>query len=117
LIAIGAVLQGVSGLAMLALVLAFPDTPHAITGPMIFYASGVGFTLPASMAGAMMPFPDRAGSASSLISILQMGVAAILGALVGAFIDLGPLVLAGAIAGCGLCALAIAPLIRQAANA
>ena len=63
------------------------------------------------MAGAMMPFPERAGSASSLVSIMQMGVAAAIGSGVGAMIDHGPLVLAAVIAGCGLAALAIVPLL------
>ena len=48
---------------------------------------GVGFTLPQSMAGAMMPFPDRAGAASSLLGIMQIGFASIVGAVVGEFVS------------------------------
>ena len=38
--------------------------------------SGVGLTMPQAMASAMMPFPDRAGAASSLLGICQMSFAA-----------------------------------------
>lgn len=113
LILAGSLLQATGGLAMLLLVFLFRTTPLAMTVPMMLYSCGVGFTLPQSMAGAMMPFPDRAGAASSLLGIMQIGFASIVGALVGAFIDRGPLVLAGTVALFGLCALAIYPLIRR----
>ena len=113
LILVGCLLQAAGGAAMLALVFLFRGTPYAMTLPMMFYSCGVGFTLPQSMAGAMMPFPDRAGAASSLLGIMQIGFASIVGAVVGAFIDHGPLVLAGAVALFGLCAVAIYPMIRR----
>ena len=46
---------------------------------MAIYALGVGLTMPQAMASAMMPFPDRAGAASSLLGICQMTFAALLG--------------------------------------
>ena len=113
LILVGCLLQAAGGAAMLAFVFLFRGTPYAMTLPMMFYSCGVGFTLPQSMAGAMMPFPDRAGAASSLLGIMQIGFASIVGAVVGAFIDHGPLVLAGAVALFGLCAVAIYPMIRR----
>jgi len=113
LILAGSLLQAAGGIAMLLLVFLFRTTPLAMTVPMMFYSCGVGFTLPQSMAGAMMPFPDRAGAASSLLGIMQIGFASIVGALVGAHIDHGPLVLAATVALFGLCALAIYPMIRR----
>lgn len=115
LLLLGAMLQATGGLAMLGAVLAFPGTPWSITLPMVAYSAGVGFSLPQSMAGAMMPFPERAGAVSSLLGMLQMGFAAVIGTIVGAFIDRGPLVLAGTIAFFGLAALAIQPFIRRKA--
>lgn len=113
LLMIGALLQSAGGLAMLAANLAFPSQHLATTLPMMLYSAGVGFSLPQSMAQAMLPFPERAGAASSLIGILQMGTAAVIGAGVGAVIDRGPMILAGVIAACGLWALALQPVIRR----
>jgi DHA1 family bicyclomycin/chloramphenicol resistance-like MFS transporter len=112
LLKIGVILQSGGGIAMLFLALLAPH-PATMTLAMMAYAAGVGFTLPQSMAQAMMPFPDRAGAASSLIGILQMGIAAIIGAGVGAFIDRGPVVLAGTVALSGLAALALYRVIRR----
>jgi MFS transporter, DHA1 family, multidrug resistance protein len=47
------------------------------------YAFGMGLSQPQSMAGAMMPFPDRAGAASSLTGVSMMLCAAISGIAVG----------------------------------
>lgn len=113
LILAGSLLQAAGGGTMLLLVLLFRTQPLVMTLPMMLYSCGVGFTLPQSMAGAMMPFPDRAGAASSLLGIMQIGFASIVGALVGAHIDHGPLVLAGTVALFGFCALAIYPMIRR----
>jgi DHA1 family bicyclomycin/chloramphenicol resistance-like MFS transporter len=77
------------------------------------YAAGVGFTLPQSHAGAMMHFPERAGAASSLLGVIQMGVAAIVGAKVGGWIDQGPMVLAGAVAVLGVASVALLPLVKR----
>lgn len=111
----GALLQTTGGLAMLGLIHVFPTSTWAITLPMALYATGVGFSLPQSMAGAMMPFPERAGSVSSLLGMMQMGFAAVIGTLVGMYIDRGPIVLAGTVAFFGCAALAIYPLIRRPA--
>ena len=39
--------------------------------------------LPQAMAGALTPFPDRAGAASSLMGFVQQASAAVLGTIVG----------------------------------
>ena len=108
----GALLQAGGGLAMVAGTL-LALGPHAITLPMMVYAAGVGFTLPQSHAGAMMHFPEKAGAASSLLGVIQMGVAAIVGAQVGAWIDQGPMVLAGAVAVLGVASVALLPLVKR----
>jgi len=111
LLMVGAVLQSLGGGVMVLAVLAAPEVPASLFLPVMLYSAGVGFSLPQSMAGAMMPFPDSAGSASSLVSIIQMGSAAIIGAGVGALIDHGPPVLAAAIGLCGFCSLVIAGVL------
>jgi DHA1 family bicyclomycin/chloramphenicol resistance-like MFS transporter len=109
----GAWLQAVSGLAMLLMSI---WQPHLLIGfalPMAIYAMGVGFTLPQSAAGALMPFPDRAGSVSSLLGIVQMSFAAMVGAGVGAMIALGPITLTATVAAMGCAALLCLPAIRR----
>jgi MFS transporter, DHA1 family, multidrug resistance protein len=113
LILAGASLQAAGGVVMLVALAFAGHSPWAMSLPMALYSFGVGFTLPQSMAGAMMPFPDRAGAASSLLGIMQIGFASLVGAGVGAFIDHGPFVLAGTVAFFGVAALAIHPLIRR----
>lgn len=109
---IGSLLQAGGGVAMVVTSLAGLG-PFGITLPMMAYAAGVGFTLPQSHAGAMMHFPERAGAASSLLGVIQMGVAAIVGAKVGAWIDQGPMVLASAVALLGVASVLLLPLVRR----
>jgi DHA1 family bicyclomycin/chloramphenicol resistance-like MFS transporter len=67
------------------MVLATALAPRAIAGfvaPMTFYLFGLGLAMPQALAGALQPFPERAGAASSLIGVVQQTVAATTGALV-----------------------------------
>jgi MFS transporter, DHA1 family, multidrug resistance protein len=59
-----------------------------VTLPMALYAAGVGLVLPQANAGSMMPFADRAGAASSLQGLLQMSLAALVGAGLGQLLDI-----------------------------
>lgn len=79
----GCVLLALGGAAMIAAVLAAPSAASVIA-PMMLYMVGVGLALPQAQAAALMPFPDRAGSASSLMGICQMSIAALVGIGVGA---------------------------------
>jgi DHA1 family bicyclomycin/chloramphenicol resistance-like MFS transporter len=73
-----------AGGVALAVALAFgaPSLP-AIVLPTALYLFGLGLALPQGMAGALTPFPDRAGAASSLLGFVQQSCAALLGVLVG----------------------------------
>jgi len=95
------------GIAMLVLVASGVSSSLAITMPMALYAVGVGLTMPQSMASALMPFPDRAGAASSLLGICQMTFAAILGILLGQNLDAFVLPLPATIAATGALALTV----------
>ena len=78
----GAFALAASGAAM---VLATALAPRAVAGfvaPMTLYLFGLGLAMPQAFAGALQPFPDRAGAASSLIGCVQQSVAASTGALV-----------------------------------
>lgn len=113
-IEIGALLQAVAGVAMLAFSVFLPRALLGLCIPMSIYVMGVGFTLPQSAAGALMPFPERAGSVSSLLGIIQMSFAAMVGAGVGAAIMLSPIALTGTTALMGLVGLMLLPMIRRA---
>ena len=51
--------------------------------PMTLYLAGLGLAMPQALAGALQPFPDHAGAASSLVGFVQQTVAAVVGAVVG----------------------------------
>jgi DHA1 family bicyclomycin/chloramphenicol resistance-like MFS transporter len=95
------------GALMLALVGIGLPTSFAVTAPMALYALGVGLTMPQAMACAMMPFPDRAGAASSLLGICQMTFAALVGIGLGQLLGQSALPLPSLIAVIGLAALGL----------
>ncbi|MBF9233240.1 multidrug effflux MFS transporter [Microvirga alba] len=106
-IKLGTISLALGGMTMVVLVASGATSSLAITGPMAIYALGVGLTMPQSMASALMPFPDRAGAASSLLGICQMTAAAILGIVLGQNLGASALPLPLAIAGTGVLALAV----------
>lgn len=57
--------------------------------PMLVFAVGMGFVFSVGHAGALRHFAERAGSASALMGVLQLGTAAIASALVAALAGLG----------------------------
>jgi DHA1 family bicyclomycin/chloramphenicol resistance-like MFS transporter len=85
--------------------------------PLFLYIAALGFTFPNASAGAMAPFPERAGSASALLGGLQFGVAALASVAVSALHDGTAMPMAGVIAACGLLAFAAhrTLVLRQAA--
>lgn len=111
-IALGVICLALGELAMLALVLAGLPWPFAVILPMTLYTAGVGLTLPPSQASAMTPFPERAGAASSLLGILQMGFAALVGIGLGHALGSEPWPLPAAIAASGVLAFALFFLTR-----
>jgi DHA1 family bicyclomycin/chloramphenicol resistance-like MFS transporter len=90
-----------SATMILGVGLAIPSS-FAVLGPMAIYTGGVGLMMPNSMAGALTPFPDRAGAASSLVGLLQMSFAALVGIVVGHALGSSawPMVIAIAVLGC-----------------
>jgi DHA1 family bicyclomycin/chloramphenicol resistance-like MFS transporter len=106
-IRLGVTCLALGGVTMLALVLAGVPSSLSISAPMAIYGVGVGLTMPQSMASALMPFPDRAGAASSLLGICQMTFAAIVGILLGRNLDASAIPLPATIATTGVLALAL----------
>ncbi len=106
-IRLGVALLAGAGVLMLLLVLARLPSSLAVTLPMALYGAGVGLTMPQTVAAAMMPFPDRAGAASSLLGICQMTFAAVLGIGLGQALETSPLPMPLLIAGAGVTALVL----------
>lgn len=87
LITLGTLCCALGGGGMAALSLADVFSPWAVVPPQMLFMAGFGIVMPQTMAGALAPNPDCAGTASSLFGFLQMGIAALGGALVGQFHD------------------------------
>ena len=92
------------GTVMLLAFFLGPVSPFAILAPMMIYTLGVGLVMPQSMAGAMSPFPDRAGAASSMLGLMQMVFAAFGGLLLGHLLEFGAWPLPAMIATLGIAA-------------
>jgi DHA1 family bicyclomycin/chloramphenicol resistance-like MFS transporter len=110
ILGLGGCAVAAGGLAMVAAVALGLGSAASLVVPVALYLAGLGMVLPQSIAGAMSPFPERAGAASSLLGFVQQSVAAIVGALVG--VTLGksawPLAIGVAVSGCATLALWIA---------
>lgn len=97
----GCVFLVAGGGSMLALLAIGAGHVAEIMLPMAIYLVGIGLVMPQGMAGALQPFPDNAGAASSLLGFIQMISAAILGTIVGHYIDHSALPLAIALTAVG----------------
>jgi MFS transporter, DHA1 family, multidrug resistance protein len=82
-IGIGALFLTAGGLAAIAAIPFGGASAIPLTGAMAVYAVGMGLLQPQTIAGAMIPFPHRAGTASSLVGVAQMVCAALMGVIVG----------------------------------
>jgi DHA1 family bicyclomycin/chloramphenicol resistance-like MFS transporter len=111
-ITIGAAMLATAGLVMLVLVALSIDPWLAIVLPMALYLCGVGLVMPQSMAGALTPFPRRAGAASSLAGFVQMMVGAVIGIGVGQALGASAMPLPITVAATGVAALVIVRLSR-----
>jgi MFS transporter, DHA1 family, multidrug resistance protein len=101
-IGLGALATALGGLAMVAAVAFGLRSAVSLVLPMAIYLAGLGMVLPQAIAGAMTPFPERAGAASALLGFVQQTVAALCGAIVGYFLGQSawPLAAGVALMGC-----------------
>jgi DHA1 family bicyclomycin/chloramphenicol resistance-like MFS transporter len=80
---LGTAILAFGGGAQLALYALFPTwIAPMLIGQMIYFF-GSGMMQPQLIAGAMAPFGERAGTASSVMGVSQMGSAAVSGSLLG----------------------------------
>jgi len=97
-IGLGGVCMTIGGLSMTACVALGLTSAVSLVLPMAIYLAGLGLVLPQSIAGAMTPFPERAGAASALLGFVQQAVAALCGVAVGHFLGASAWPLASAVA-------------------
>ena len=116
---VGAAMLAIGGLGMVATVALGLKSPFLLVLPVSIYLAGLGMVLPQSIAGAMSPFPDRAGAASSLLGFIQQSGAALCGAFVGWMLGANawPLVLTVAAMGCATFAIWLATQRLRARHA
>jgi MFS transporter, DHA1 family, multidrug resistance protein len=113
-IGLGTLALAAGGLAMITSVaLGLPPVVSLVLS-MMLYHTGLMLAMPQAIAGAMTPFSDRAGAASSLIGLVQQTSAALLGALVGHTLGQTAWPLAVAIAMMGCLSLALWAASRSA---
>jgi DHA1 family bicyclomycin/chloramphenicol resistance-like MFS transporter len=112
-IGLGTLALAAGGLAMVAsLALEWAAVPSLILS-MALYHGGLMLAMPQAIAGAMTPFPDRAGTTSSLVGVVQQTSAALVGAGVGTMLGHSAWPLAGTIATMGCLSLGLWALMRH----
>ncbi len=87
MVVVGTSLSAAFGLIGAALAWAGIASVVAVVLPFILVMIGIGFTLPAGIAGAIGPYPRMAGAASAMVGFLQLGIAAAVGVGVGNILD------------------------------
>jgi len=106
-IGLGTVALACGGLLMAAVVALGLAHVLWFVGAMTIYLFGLGLALPATMAGALTPFPDRAGTASSVMGFTQQSGAAITAAAVGLYLGHSAWPVASVVASMGCLAFLI----------
>nr|AAP58506.1 putative major facilitator subfamily transport protein [uncultured Acidobacteriota bacterium] len=89
------------GLLMVGAVLLDVPSGFALVLPMALYLAGMGGVLGQAIAGALQPYHDRAGAASSLLGFLQQGVSAVVGIIIGHMLGDSAMPMAAGVAMCG----------------
>jgi DHA1 family bicyclomycin/chloramphenicol resistance-like MFS transporter len=110
MLGIGGCACAAGGLGMVVAVAFGLTSSLSLVLPVAVYLAGLGMVLPQSIAGAMTPFPERAGAASSLFGFVQQSAAALCGAAVGWFLGQSawPLAIGVAAMGCATLGLWLA---------
>jgi MFS transporter, DHA1 family, multidrug resistance protein len=112
-IGLGTAIMAAGGLAMATVTaLGLANVVWLVLG-MTTYLTGMGLAMPQTMAGALTPFPDRAGTASSLLGFSQQSFAAIAAAVIGTYLGRSAWPVAGTIAAMGCLAFLIWATTRK----
>jgi DHA1 family bicyclomycin/chloramphenicol resistance-like MFS transporter len=98
---LGVMVMAAGGIVLVLVVAAGWHVAVGIILAIGLYLAGMGLALPQAQAGALLPFPDRAGAASSLLGFTTQTTAAAIGAALGHVLadSAWPLAIAVALAG------------------
>ena len=107
IIQIGSLIAAGAGLLMLGLKLAGVFSVITIIAPMCLFTIGGGMVRPQAMAGAIVPYPEKAGLASALMGFIQMSTAGLFVTLFSQFYSASSISMATAIAISGIIALLV----------
>jgi DHA1 family bicyclomycin/chloramphenicol resistance-like MFS transporter len=116
---LGTAAMACGGLAMALAVALGMHVAVALVITAGLYMTGMGMALPQSQAGALMPFPERAGAAASLFGLCTQTSSAVVGAALGHLLGdtAWPLAIGMAVAGClGVMLWALSRNIRAQAG-
>jgi DHA1 family bicyclomycin/chloramphenicol resistance-like MFS transporter len=113
MVRIGTSLMLVAGILLAGLALANASHPLAIIVPMFVYMVSFMLTMPPATAGALTPFPQIAGSASSLLAFCQFLAASTAALVVGFAFDGTARPMAFAIAAASVAAFASFRIFRD----
>jgi DHA1 family bicyclomycin/chloramphenicol resistance-like MFS transporter len=109
---LGVMVLAAGGLALAAVVAA--GIPGVwLVAAMAIYLAGLGLSMPQAMAGALTPFPDRAGTAASLMGLVQQTVAAVVAAIVGDYLGRSAWPVAGVVVAMGCLTLLLWAFTRR----
>ena len=101
----GALIAAAGGLLMVGFSVAEFGGVGEILYPMIVFVVGMGFVFSVGHAGALRHFKERAGVASALMGVLQLGTAAVFSAIAAGLAHMGSLSFAIAMAVAGVAAV------------
>src|SRR6185369_11563261 len=79
----GAAAMALGGLGVVVVLVFTPFGAYGVIAAIGLYLIGMGMTLAQAQAGALLPFPDRAGAASSLLGFTTQTLSAMVGAILG----------------------------------
>lgn len=80
---IGTTALATGGILLAVAVTVLPGSIVALSATMVVFLAGLGLSMPQALAGAMQPFPERAGAASSLTGFVQQTAGAAVGHFIG----------------------------------
>lgn len=103
----GCLIAAAAGLLMMGLKLAGVFSVLSIVAPMCLFTIGGGMVRPQAMAGAIVPYPEKAGLASALMGFLQMSTAGLFVTFFGKLFSASSVPMVVAIASAGILALLV----------
>ena len=87
MIVFGGLVMTIAGEVLMLLPLLGYFSVWTVVIPVTWFCFGTGFVFPSGQAGGITPFPRMAGAAASMLSFLQMSIAAVIGAVAARFLD------------------------------